>query len=198
MQANKRHSVWRLAALAACAAALAACSPGPSPTVYPRIVIDTYKPTGPIGVGVVDNFLTLFGPAGDTTAGFDDAPPSSLAQNDNGNPIFSNYARIDYSGGLTSGTYYIRVRGSDSGQAGYYALRVVTSVDSAIDQDAQYPPAEDWFFPSNEDDSGYETDDDPTSLSSGVPTNPVDISIGEKVNRSLTAGDVDWLRLVLP
>jgi len=164
------------------------------PVLYPRIVIDTYVPTGG-GFAAADTFITLFGPEGDLTPGFDDAPPVSLAEDDNGNPVFANYARIDYTEGLMSGYYYVRVRGSDALQAGAYALRVVESVEAEMSVEAQYPAG--WFFTAtNPSDSPYEPDDDPPA--GGVPVRPVELDLGGRLNRYLSAGEVDWVRVRLP
>jgi hypothetical protein len=182
------------------------CPSTTTPKTYPRIVIDTYKPQGG-GVGV-DTFITLFDASGDPTTDTSpdlwndnnspytvDAPPISIAEDDNGNPIFSSYARIDYTGGLTSGIYYIRVRCQTSTDlGGPYAIRVVEYVDTGGDINAQYP--EGFFVSNNNSDTPYETDDNPAS--GGIPTSPITIGIGDRLNRYLTAGDVDWFKLVLP
>lgn len=206
MRGKRLTIVKRCCMLGGAALLLLSCAA--EPTLYPRIVIDTYKPVDG-GFGSADTFITLFGSAGDPDEDITpdlwnddvspytvDAPPDSLSENYANNPVFPTCGRIDYTGGLMSGTYYIRVRCRESTLSGVYALRVVESVDPTVDQDLQYPPAEDWFFASNSDDSAYEPDDDPPS--GGRPTNPVDIRIGDKVNRALTAGDVDWFRLILP
>ena len=77
---------------------------------------------------------------------------------------------------------------------GGYAIRVVTSLAAPPNE---YPAAENWYFTTlNTADTPYEIDDVPQS--GGAPTNPVSISIGGKLNRYLTAGDVDWFKIVLP
>ena len=172
--------------------------------MYPRLVIDTYR-WSRSGFGTANTFLSLFDRNGDPTADTSptlwnddaapytvDAPPLSIAEDDDGNPTFAQFARIDYSAGLAPGTYYIRVRGYVSTEVGPYAIRVLTDINP-LDQ---YPV--EWFFAGpNYTDAPYETDDNPKSV--GVPTNPVAISIGQAHNRYLqAAGDVDWFVLVLP
>lgn len=177
---------------------LAACCH--EPTLYPRIIVDTYPPnTGP---GSVDTFVTLFGPTGDPTLDASpdlwnddnapytvDAPPVSIAEDDDGNPIHPGYARVDYAGGLAAGTYYLRVRTpASTAVGGPYAIRILLVPD---DDYASW-----WYGSYNTTDTPYETDDAPTS--GGEPSEPVPIAIGERVNRYLDAGDVDWFVLVLP
>lgn len=177
--------------------ALSACCQ--APTIYPRIIIDTYNATS--GPGSVNTFVSLFGSAGDPTLDTNptlwnndtdpytvDAPPLSIAENRGGNPNDSTFARIDYQDGLEAGTYYLRVRAAVSTASGPYAIRVLLAPDEDYAS---------WLFLSyavNPD--GYEPDDAPKS--GGVPSNPVPIGVGEKVNRCLAAGDVDWFVLTLP
>jgi hypothetical protein len=181
-----------------------------TPLMYSRIVIDTYLPR--FGApSSVDTFVSLFGPAGDTTI---DVP--NLWSNDNWpyttetsaiaeNGSTGNYGRVDYTGGLAPGTYYIRVRGVQSQQPGPYAIRVL---DTAADSPTG--PGWPWYFTAlnqpetNPLGGSYEPDDNP--LQGGIPTNPVHIALGQKLNRYLTAGnitvgipgDVDWFVLTLP
>ncbi len=175
--------------------ALSACRV--QPTVYPRIIVDTYPTTGP---ATVNTFISLFDSTGDPTLDTNpnlwnnnidpytvDSPPLSIAEDDDGNLFYSSYALIDYVGGLTAGTYYIRVRAGLSNQFGPYSIRILTSPDD------NYAA---WLFTGYNDDSSYEPDDSPQS--GGIPVNPVPISIGERLNRYLTAGDVDWFVLTLP
>jgi hypothetical protein len=81
------------------------------------------------------------------------------------------------------------VRGQKSTTEGVYAVRVLLEPDEDYDTG-------DWYFPAVSDDADNETDDDPPS--GGVPSSPVPIAIRGKLNRALTAGDVDWLVIVLP
>jgi hypothetical protein len=165
--------------------------------LYDRIIIDTYRPKN--GVIVANTFASLFGPAGDPTAETGtalwnddvapftrDAPPISIAEADEGNPSFGS-ARIDYTGGLAPGTYYVRVRGQKSTTEGVYAVRVLLAPDE--DYTA-------WYFVAISADADNEIDDNPPS--GGVPASPVATSIGGKLNRALTPGDVDWLVFTLP
>jgi hypothetical protein len=168
--------------------------------LYERVIIDTYQPKD--SVIVANTFASLFDPAGDTTTDIDpdlwnnnhhphtvDAPPISIAEDDDSNPTYFGCARIDYKDGLAPGTYYVRVRGRKSTNTGVYAVRVLLAPDE------NYPA---WFFGStNMPDTPYETDDYPQS--GGVPMHPVPIAVDGKLNRALTTdGDVDWLVFTLP
>ena len=160
--------------------------------VYPRIIIDTYPPEVDAAL-VADTFISLFGSNGEASA--------AIAEKAGGNRSFSTFGRIDYKAGLTPGTYYVRVRGTDLTMTGAYAIRVITSIDLSD----EYPAAENWFFTTlNTSDmdlftnpnTPYEPDDNPQF--GGETSIPVPISIGGKLNRYLTAGDVDWVKLTLP
>jgi hypothetical protein len=173
------------------------------PIIYGLIVIDTYYPDSGSQVSAVDTWISLFGSSGDTTTESpnlwnNDASPyttETSAKAENGS--LGNYGRITYSLGLVPGTYYIRVRGVQSVMNGAYAIRVLSSA-----ADSPTGPSWPWYFtatnPTDANPLGgsYEPDDNP--LQGGVPTNPVTISLGGKLNRWLTAGDVDWFKLVLP
>ena len=112
---------------------------------------------------------------------------TSIAEADGGGD-HNGCARIDYTGGLAPGTYYVRVRGQKSTTDGFYAVRLLLT-QPEIDYSA-------WYFGVTGDDASYEPDDDPPS--GGVPTDPVPITVGGKLNRALTDGDVDWLVFTLP
>lgn len=176
--------------------ALSACRV--SPTVYPRIIIDTYNATG--GPSSVPTFISLFADTGDPTLDVSpslwnddvdpytvDAPPISIAENRAGNPTEPTFARIDYTAGLQAGTYYIRVRAAASWGNGPYAIRVLVAPDEDYTS---------WRFAVLNNPDPYEPDDPPQS--GGVPSDPEPIAIGERLNRYLTAGDVDWFVLTLP
>jgi hypothetical protein len=166
-----------------------------------RVVIDTYKAT--TAFARVDTFISIFGPSGDTT---EDVTPNlwngnvspftvdgavAIAEADDGNPLFAKFARLDLL--LDPGTYYIRVRAETSDLEGPYAIRIL----SAPDEDYTL-----WYFaatnPTDVDPGlvSYETDDTPPS--GGIPTKPVPIGIGERCNRYLDVGDVDWFVLTVP
>jgi hypothetical protein len=177
----------------------------PTTKKYPRLIIDTYKPTGPFGFGVVDNAVYLYRAVYRTDTG-DELAPELIEGSFYSNPIFGTYGRIDYDSStdpFVSGTkLYIRVTGQSSGNVGAYAIRVVEYVATG-DINAQYPPAEDWFFGDiNNKDTPYDDPpgDDGTidGTIEGVPLNPVTIHLNEKLNRYLLAGDVDWFVLILP
>ena len=174
-------------------------SRAPVAVLYDRVIIDTYKPGALINAA--NTFASLFGPAGDPTTetGTElwngnnppytvDAPPTSIAEADGGGD-HNGCARIDYTGGLAPGTYYVRVRGQKSTTDGFYAVRILLAPDDDYE-------GGDWFFPDISDPDTYETDDNPPS--GGVPTDAVPIAVGGKLNRALTDGDVDWLVFTLP
>ena len=178
-------------------AMILSCSTGSDgdggPIVYERIVIDTY---GWLAGADSFTYLDLFDASGDTDAddpwsGDDTADAIASDDNGNPNPTHTNCARIDYTGGLSSGTYYIRVRLEASGSAEPYVIRVLSlSVGEAV-------PA--YIYPgsSNASDTPYEPDDNPQS--GGVPTNSNPIQLGNSnyLNRYLATSDVDWIELVL-
>jgi hypothetical protein len=166
--------------------------------IYPRLVIDTYRPTAE-GFGTTDTYLSLFGGGGDPSLESGSAlwlPDSSaLAEDDGGNPRFVLFARIDHTAGVAPGTYYVRLRGATSTENGAYAIRVLTTADP----DAY--PSSVYFSGNNQAEvspsgAAYEIDDNPTS--GGIPANPVAIGINTPLNRYLEAGDIDWFKLVLP
>jgi len=169
------------------------------PTLYDRIVIDTHSPNGSF---TTDTYIDLFDSEGDPDADdpwTGDDTADAIAFNDDGNPEFPNMARIDYTGGLPPGTYYIRVRGAKEIVDEYYAIRVLSlnPGDTLPDYDFSQPLAE--------KPDVYEAapgDDEPKS--GGVPSNPVSIEIGATISRSIDydyatqEGDIDWFVLVLP
>jgi hypothetical protein len=165
---------------------------GSTPVTYDRIIIETFSPGGG---GIVDTVLTLFDENGDPDAddpwATSDAPPDSIAEDDDSQPDLDHqtYSHIDYTGGLTSGTYYIRVRHDSSTGIGNYCIRILSLAEG------DPIPALPLLTP-NPSDSSYESDDDPVT-SGGIPTNPVSISIGDQFIRYLTAGDIDWFVLQL-
>jgi hypothetical protein len=178
---------------------LAACTCR-EPTSYGRVIIDTYPPTS--ASGTVDTKLSLYEADGDLVATASDGNPEA------------GYARIDYSGGLEPGDWYIRAEGEDGSQSGHYAIRVLLAPDE------NYAP---WQFAGDNDPDSYEPDNassynvptspiaisvngninrsltpDDDASSGNVPANPVSIPMNGRVNRYLTAGDIDWLVLSLP
>ena len=109
------------------------------------------------------------------------------------------FARIDYQGGLTSGTYYIRVRGASEALAEYYAIRVLSLKVGEPLPSYSRPGVH------SPDADPYEPDDTP--ISGGVPDSPVNIGLGnsnqlsryyEDASGAPGDGDVDWFKLVLP
>jgi hypothetical protein len=173
------------------------------PVIYGEIVIQTYQATSSAASNV-DTVVSLFGSSGDTTVDLpnlwnNDLSPFSTETSaiaENGGRLV--YGKIDYTGGLLPGTYYVRVRSPLSTHTGAYAIRVLTA-PAAVDSTWQ-------FGTTNPSDAPYEVDDNP--LQGGVPTNPATLTIGlgGQLNRWLAAGniasgtpgDVDWFKLVLP
>ena len=97
------------------AAAIVSCSsPGGSSTTYPRIVIETY-PYKSAAAATFTN-LALYDSNGAQVALSTRVPVSD--------PNYPS-GRIDYTGGLVSGTYYIKItdNGSDGGP---YVIRAVS------------------------------------------------------------------------
>jgi hypothetical protein len=175
----------------------------PLEVIYDEVFIETYGPTDAITLiptwPTLYDYIDLFGPAGDNSATSYNLWSSNQDQSvalawSNGSNFIDlqayQFAMIDYKGALAPGTYYLRIRGYTSTTTGPYALRVLTSV-----ADVAAP----WFFTSeNASDAPYESDDNPTAGGGGVPTNPASITVGGKLNRYITAGDVDWVRITLP
>jgi len=142
---------------------------------YQLIVIDTFH-TG--GGGYNDTFLTLV-----------DALGTTLATDDNGNPDQADhlgFSRITYTGGLASGTYYIKLNNPTGNGDGYYVIRVLTT-----DPGSTFPTV------AKVDET---TDTDDAVDGNGIPLNPVSITLGQVISRRLdpVATDVDWFKLVLP
>jgi hypothetical protein len=143
---------------------------------YPRIVIDTFTPPA---FDENDTYLTLI-----------DADGNVVAEDDNGNPDQTNHkgcSRIDYQGGLASGTYYIKVYNPTATGNPNYGIRVLD-----YDPGASFPD----IAPANEDDGGSDDGVD----GNGIPTSPVSIDLEEVLSRSIfpELTDVDWFELVLP
>ena len=158
---------------------LLGCKQDPLLPDYPRIVIDTFVPSA---FNENNTYLTLI-----------DAGGNMIAEDDDGNPDQTNHkscSRIDYQGGLSSGTYYIKVHKPTAAGNPNYGIQVHTN-----DPGASFPA----ITPANEDET-VPVDD--AVDGNGVPTAPVTILLGpgQEVSRSIfpVATDVDWFELVLP
>jgi hypothetical protein len=152
--------------------------------IYDRVMIDTYRPN-PLMSANADTFVSLYGPQGTAAA--------PIAEADGGNLTYPvGYARIDYSGGLPPGTYYVRVQGGTPAADGPYAFRALVSPNAPPNE---YAAGD--YFDVVADPDPYEPDD---AVLNGLPTKPVAASIGAAINRFLTTGgsDVDWFVLTLP
>jgi hypothetical protein len=176
--------------------------------IYDRIYVATYVPNNTVGTQPV-TFISLFGPNGDTTidgdaewgngtSTFTADGSVAIAEADGG----TNYALLDYTAGLAPGTYYVRVRGRTTGDAGYYGVSFV-SLNLLVSPPTFAATSNAPFPTGNLSDSPYEPDD--TLNSAGLPTNPVLVTLGPPpsemdFNRYLNnAGkDMDWFKLVLP
>jgi LruC domain-containing protein len=158
---------------------------------YERILIDTFSPDGSL---TADTYIDLFGSAGDPDADdpwTGDDTGDAIAFDDNGNTNWpGTYARIDYTGGLEAGTYYIRVRGATEEVDDFYAIRVLSLQLSDPIPGYDTFPGTDFVSP-----DALEPDDEP--ISGGVPIAPVPIALGQTISRSIHAGDIDWFVLVL-
>jgi hypothetical protein len=169
---------------------------GVTPTVYERIIIDTYSPNRDF---TAQTYIDLFDANGDPD---DDDPwtgddtKEAIASADNGsNPDYpGTYSRIDYTGGLSSGTYYIRVRGATRTVEDFYAIRVLSLQIGEPIPDYIYPGAN-FALP-----DALEEDDKP--VLGGVPLAPPAIALNDTggLSRYLDGAkdDVDWFKLVLP
>jgi hypothetical protein len=165
--------------------AFAGCQQASPPDL---IVIDTF----PAGYNQNDTYLTLT-----------DASGTVLAQDDNGFPdqtTYVGFSRIIVSGGLASGTYYIKVHKPTVAGNPNYAIRVLE-----YDPGSSFPVV----APADEDETSWPPPprDDPVDVN-GVPTNPWTIAIGDVISRSIydedsdppnaELYDVDWFKLVIP
>ena len=173
-----------------------------SEKTYERIVIDTYSPDDNV---TANTYIDLFDAGGDPDADdpwTGDDTGDAIAFDDDGNTSdYAGMSRIDYTAGLSSGTYYIRVRGLIETVDDYYAIRVLSL--NLVDA---LPP---YDFPGVWAAKPDLNEDDDSPQSGGVPVSPVTIQLGNTnwVNRSIDDptpsffdgnGDVDWFKLVLP
>jgi hypothetical protein len=167
----------------------------PGITTYERIVIDTYSPNNAL---TADTYVDLFDSNGDPDTDdpwSGDDTGDAIAWADDGNLDYASMARIDYTGGLTSGTYYIRVRGGTFDVSDYYAIRALSlNIGDGL-------PG--YIFPGlDASPDSYEDDDDPGS--NWIPLSYVPLQLGNANNLSrsidyaLSVSDVDWFELVLP
>jgi len=185
--------------------ALASCSPEPNPPapiVCERLVVATFSPDGSF---TADTYIDLFDSSGDPDAddpwAGDDTAEAIAWDDDSG--YTPSMSKIDYTGGLTAGTYYIRVRGKTAayGIDEWYGFRVRSlNVGDPLPAYPDFGTPATWLPLSAKPDAD-EVDDNPTS--GGVPANPVAIDLGEvnAVSRSLyvdgTDPDIDWFVIVL-
>jgi hypothetical protein len=186
----KNRTLARLSVMGGLWLVFMACTPlaappvAPPPTTYNRIIVDTYR-FNDLASTDPDTFVSLYGSQGTIAA--------PIAEADGGNLTYTvGLSRIDYAGGLTSGTYYIRVKGGTSLVDGPYAFRVLTALSAPPNE---YSASD--YFAGVADPDPYEPDD---AESGGIPTAPLSVSVGTPYNRYLTTGggDVDWFKLVLP
>lgn len=144
-----------------------ACPSDPAgPTVYEKIVIDAYPPSG-FGAPTID--VKLMYDASNEVPDDTDLSPRRVVMND-----------------LSSGMYYIQVTSTALTDQNY-VLRALAPVGAE--------PSPIVPLTNNPSDSPYETDD------GDLNKNEILLGNDNYVNRYLDvdpAGDVDWLKLVLP
>jgi hypothetical protein len=173
-----KNKLYLYAALAVAAILILLSSCGESTTLYQRIVIDTYP-------------YSAIAAVTDTTLGFYDESGNGLDTDDNSGD-YPPSARIDYTGGLEPGIYYIKIY-SASFNPGPYVIRVLS-----LDIGESLPAP---VFPGVANFEGADGDDADIG---NVPVSPNDISLGNSnwLNKDIDVGgigdDVDWLKLVLP
>lgn len=189
----------------------------PATNSYSEIVVDTFDPTSP-GNGFGFDVVALFSSQTIKNAGNPWQSPTTASAGtlvdasgnqaiDGESGIGDNintttqpyYAYIDYKPAtpLPSGTVlYVRITGysptgSSTGadtKAGPYGIRVLTKTSSSYT----------YFTSVNTTDAPYEPDDAVNSTT-GIPTNPAVVTLNSQgLNRYLTVGDVDWVKVVLP
>jgi hypothetical protein len=174
---------------------------------YETVVIDTYDPVGP-KVGFT--YMDLFGPAGDTpivdTASGTYDVWSTLSSKtaalawDNGeaapDPQHLNFANIKYTGGVEPGVYYyVRIRGENITDVGAYAIRLLTVVpDPNVPRDGLtwYPGEE------KNDPAGLPVEGGQGVLKLLELKAYLDLPLNDKLSRYIKAGEVDWVRFILP
>jgi hypothetical protein len=150
-------------------------------------------------------YMDLFGPAGDTPIGDPPLPEydvwSTLSSStaalawDNGefapDSQHLNFANIKYTGGVEPGVYYyVRIRGENKTDVGAYAIRLLTVVP---DPNVPRDPAV-WYFQSL--DTTYTGA--PVKGGQGKPASVLDLPLNDKLSRYIKAGEVDWVRFILP
>ncbi len=177
-------------------------------TTYSDIVIETYNPTGPGPAGYNFDVIGLFSAAGVLSSQDPWTSPTAGAlavdgqtgQGSDPNAAQQYYAYIDYKPPtpLHSGTVlYVRINGYDATLAdaagtyastGPYAIRVLTAPSGSYT----------YFSADNTSDSPYEPDNPPDY--GAVPTAAPAITVNnvQGLNRYLSAGDVDWVKITLP
>lgn len=155
-------------------------------TTYDRIVIETYPLSS--GESPTDTTLSLY-----------DSSGTELAFNENigaGNVA----SRIDYTLGLESGTYYIKIYSAND-NPGPYVIRTLRLTLGESLPAYNYPGSGNW-----EIEPWPDGDDNSTG---NIPDAPKPISLGSSnyLNRNLNKnttfppafiGDIDWCELVLP
>ena len=179
------------------------CSVDGPPASYERILIDTYEPNGgfPLGGFPADTYLSLYDSSGSLLDEDDNSNTDKTTDPETGETLTdqTDSSRIDYTDGLSSGTYYIKVTiGSSSQTTGNFALRVLALTLSDSIPIPVYPVSVDF---SKEAD--YELLDAPEEVPPFTPLSERTVSsiaLGtDDFGRILdSAGDVDWLVFVLP
>lgn len=180
-------------------------SPPPPTKYYSEIVIDTYYPLSSGTFTSQFQYMELFSASGVTSSADPWTSPTTGAldyditgSNPDGNE--ANFAYIDYkpTTALPSGTVlYIRISGNTQTATGAYAIMVQTSPPPLTGGLA--PASYYTFFSSALTTDPYAAGNNSPN-SGGVPTDPAVITLGVAgaLNRYLSAGAVEWVKLVLP
>ncbi|MBA7567832.1 hypothetical protein ES708_09550 [subsurface metagenome] len=190
-----RRIGWRFIVVLTVSGFILSCS-NREPTTYERIVIDTFYPDG---ASFVDTYIDLFDNNGDPDVDYPwtDDVGESIASDDNGNTDQTFMSRIDYTGGLQSGTYYIRVRANVEATTGPYAIRVLSLLIGESLPAYALPGS---LAPEPDAD---EDDDDQDSNWIMIKSILIQVGNANRLNRSIdydlgnSKGDVDWFKLVL-
>ena len=165
---------------------IALASGGGGGQAYPRIVIETY----PYKSGAAATFINL---ALYDSKGAQVALSSTVPVSDPNYPS----GRIDYTGGLSPGTYYVKI--TDNGTSGGpYVIRAVSLALTDALPAYVYPggiATEPW--PDGDDASTGNIPAAPKVISLGA-SNYLNRLLDMSADQSFTPGDVDWVKITLP
>jgi hypothetical protein len=175
----------------------------PNSITYYEIVLDTYDPVSPGAFATHNTYMELWSSDGKTLIASNDSGTNSGRQPKLG----SGFAYIDWTGGLTSGDYYVLVTETLSAQgadAFGYAIRVMTVPSSTANTTS------DWSFAgaATESKSDQPVPSVPLAGPGGVPTlfqtmvldtgNAPAPTAANHLNRFLVVNGVNWIKITLP